>query len=220
MGGVPTKEEFEKWLRPRQALNLVAQYFFEFSHVPNAILGRLQGGAVQAAAVSSDAIKGSPVLIDNVLWSHLAMGNKPDWWDTGDVKVYRQGSQYRATFEGWFYGVRFEPTAINEIIAGRSKIVIKPTEATTAQLQPEVKTSAPKGASNVISASRAGRPRKDFWDDLIIATCRAIWLGDLKPQTQAEIERWMLDWASVNGHAISETSVKAPAKKVFNAFQD
>jgi hypothetical protein len=69
------------------------------------------------------------------------------------------------------------------------------------------------------AASKAGRPRKDFWDDLVIATMKAVWEGELQTSKQADVERWMLDWASRNGHAIGETSVKAPAKKILAAHE-
>ena len=212
MVGQPTIEEFEEWMTPRQALNFLAPYFSDFNLVPSAIMGRLQGGAVQAAALSSDISKEiSPVLISAVLWSYLSVRG-PDWWDTGDIKVYRTGNQHRATVDGWFFGINFEKTGVEAIAKGRSKIV-KPAAT------PKTEAPATKAPPPITAPSRAGRPRKEFWDDLIIATMKAIWDGDLQPQTYADVERWMLTWASDHDHKLSDTAVKEPAKKVFAAHQ-
>ena len=121
-----------------------------------------------------------------------------DWWETGDIRVSMPpgprdgGGIYR------HFDVRLDPADIAALLAGAP---------------PKLQLAPPP------SPSRAGRPRKDFWDDLVIATMKAVWEGDFQPASQAELERWMLDWAARNGHGIGETSVKAPAKKIWAAGQ-
>jgi hypothetical protein len=68
-------------------------------------------------------------------------------------------------------------------------------------------------------ANKGGRPRKEFWDDLLIAIFAQIYEGALTPKSQADLENAMLDWASAHGHQLGETSVKGPARKLFAAIR-
>lgn len=198
---LPTPQEFAHWLTPRAALMRVRSHFGDPAMAERTIDGRLKGGRIRAATlrVSSAALPGPGwiYVIPPNQWEHLAAGNT-DWWDTGDIQVSvppnpRDGGGIYRHFD-----VRFDPADIAVLLAG-------------APPRLQLATPAPP------AASRAGRPRKDFWDDLVIATMKAVWEGDLQPASQAELERWMLDWASRNGHAIGETSVKTPARKILAA---
>ncbi len=213
-----TLEEFEGWLTPRAALSLVDEYYNNPAVAARAIEGRLKGGQIRVGCVLLGA-GGPQVNFIPSIWKYFATGTT-DWWDTGDVRFYLP-SRYGSEREHRYYAIRFHPSDIATMVAGRSK----PAEPQPAPIARTVATLGPEkpGQNPVIlpPKSRARRPHKDFWDDLIIATCHAIWLGDLKPQTEAEIERWMLQWAQNNAEeGVSETSVKVPAKKVYDAFQD
>lgn len=196
---LPTPEEFAHWLTPRAALMRVRPHFDDPAVAERAIDGRLKGGRIRAATLRVPSGLPGPgwvYVIPPNQWEHLATDSM-DWWDTGDIRVSMPpgpregGGTYR------HFDVRLDPTDIAALLAGAP---------------PRLQLAAPPSAP-----SRAGRPRKDFWDDLVIATMKAVWEGDFAPANQAELERWMLDWASRNGHAIGETSVKAPAKKIWAA---
>lgn len=194
----PSSADFANWLTPRAALARAGAHFGDLGLAERAIDGRLKGGRIRAATlrVHSAALPGSGwiYLIPPNQWEHLATDNA-DWWDTGDIRVCVPagprdgGGAYR------HFDVRFDPADIAALLAGEL---------------PRLPLATP-------AASRAGRPRKDFWDDLVIATMKAVWEGELRPTRQAEVERWMLDWAARNDHAIGETSVKTPAKKIMAA---
>jgi hypothetical protein len=40
------------------------------------------------------------------------------------------------------------------------------------------------------------------------------------PKTQAEIAKFMQDWASDHGHELGETAAKVRGEKLFNALKD
>jgi len=67
--------------------------------------------------------------------------------------------------------------------------------------------------------SSGGRPPAAFWDDLWCAVWGDIYRGDFTPKRQADVERAMLDWASANGHELSESAVKARARRLFAELQ-
>jgi hypothetical protein len=163
-----------------------------------AIDGRLKGGRVRAATlrVHSAALPGPGwvYVIPPNQWEHLATDHA-DWWDTGDIRICLPPTPRDAGAVYRHFDVRFDPADVALLLAG-----------------PRLQLATPASAP-----SRAGRPRKDFWDDLVIATMKAVWEGGFQPRSQADVERWMLDWAARNGHEISETSVKAPAKKILTA---
>ncbi len=70
------------------------------------------------------------------------------------------------------------------------------------------------------ASKSGGRPPKEFWDDLWCAVWGKAFHGDLQPKRQADVERAMLEWAVINGHDVSESTVKPLARKMFAAMQD
>jgi hypothetical protein len=193
----PTPAEFAQWLTPRAALMRIGAHFGDAGMAERAIDGRLKGGRIRAATlrVHSAALPGPGwvYVIPPNQWEHLAIDHA-DWWDTGDIRICVPPGPRDAGAVYRHFDVRFDPVDVAALLAG-----------------------APPKLQLATSPSQAGRPRKDFWDDLVIATMKAVWEGSLQVTRQADVERWMLDWASRNGHAIGETSVKAPAKKILTA---
>ena len=62
-----------------------------------------------------------------------------------------------------------------------------------------------------------GRPRKDFWEPLLVAAGIAIYAG-FQPQRIADVERWMTDWLTVNGYEAGEVAIRQRARLLFNAY--
>jgi hypothetical protein len=67
--------------------------------------------------------------------------------------------------------------------------------------------------------SGAGRPTKAWWEDAIIAVMKRIWLGDLKPKRQADVQRALEEWIDANGHEAGDTPIKERARKIFLAHE-
>ena len=63
--------------------------------------------------------------------------------------------------------------------------------------------------------NRGGRPRKDWWDDLWCAVWGEVYRGDLKPKSQADIERAMMSWVIAREESVSESTLKPLARRMF-----
>jgi len=81
--------------------------------------------------------------------------------------------------------------------------------------------SAPAPASNQAGAQSAparnkgGRPKHEFWEDLLVAIAAHLYLGDLKPKNQADIERAMHQWITDHDYSAGETPIRERAQKLW-----
>jgi hypothetical protein len=50
--------------------------------------------------------------------------------------------------------------------------------------------------------------------------CRQLYVGDLKPKTQADIERAMHQWISDRNESAGETTIRERASKLWRAIRD
>ena len=156
-----TSGQLETWLKPRAALSIVQGSIPNIGTAAAMIVERLKGGKIIAGATSSSwGDSGKPtsaVLISAASWSRLSRGNS-DWWDTGDVRFFfparDRGEKSRT---GRFYGIRFNPTGIEEILRENPppKRVV-PTELTPAQaeiIKTALAAERPKAASGSMAYS-------------------------------------------------------------------
>ena len=67
-------------------------------------------------------------------------------------------------------------------------------------------------------ASVGGRPAADWWDDLWVEICRQLFVGDLKPTKQRDIETAMLQWLSDRGESPSTSTIRPRARKLWTAI--
>jgi hypothetical protein len=86
--------------------------------------------------------------------------------------------------------------------------------------------SAPLPASPSESAgqsqaprNKGGRPKHEFWEDLWVEIARQLYVGDLKPKTQADIEAAMHQWISDRGHEAGGTTVRDRARLLWRAIE-
>ncbi len=63
--------------------------------------------------------------------------------------------------------------------------------------------------------NRGGKPLADHWDRMWAAVAVMLYSGDLKPKTQADIERAMKDWLFANDFDVGDTAVRARARKLW-----
>lgn len=64
-----------------------------------------------------------------------------------------------------------------------------------------------------------GRPPADWWEDLLIDVCFQHFRGDLKPKTQADIERAMQEWITARGFEAASSTVRTRARKIWQAIK-
>ena len=68
--------------------------------------------------------------------------------------------------------------------------------------------------------SRKGRAPAIWWEDCLIAMFVAIYSNDLKLNKQADLEKAMADWISINGHSATDSTVRIRASKLWKALQN
>lgn len=78
---------------------------------------------------------------------------------------------------------------------------------------------SPKLASGVNSPPKGGRPIAQHWDDMWAATAVALFTGDLKPKSQADIEAAMLTWLETNGFSAANSTVRGRARRLWDRLQ-
>lgn len=68
-------------------------------------------------------------------------------------------------------------------------------------------------------AKKGGRPPAPFWDDMWAAIAIALFVGDLQPKTQADIEKAMADWLVSNGHSAGVSTVRGRARRLWDKIE-
>jgi hypothetical protein len=69
-----------------------------------------------------------------------------------------------------------------------------------------------------ISSGKSGRLPAEWWDDLWIEMCRSLYLGDLQPQKQADIEKAMSEWIASKGQSAAISTVRSRARKLWQVI--
>lgn len=162
-----------------------------------AVLDLARLGFVTGRAVLAEGISQSDWSLEAREW------DIPPWfWDghasTGGSEDWDKG-RFGAGFDGRdgvrhyvLDGVHFLRESLDALLPSSSQ----------AQLSPDVR-------------SKGGRPPAAFSDDLMCAIWGLINQGDLKPKSQADIERAILDWASRNDHELGATAARGKARKIY-----
>jgi hypothetical protein len=63
-----------------------------------------------------------------------------------------------------------------------------------------------------------GRPAATDWEAAAIEMARRFYIGDLKLEKVADVQRHLTDWLAAQDVHLSETTVRARAKRYFDAF--
>jgi hypothetical protein len=108
--------------------------------------------------------------------------------------------------------------SIVEASAIQASLDIKPNEDVAEDF---IARTAPELTAPLINVdpgpNKGGRPRKDFWEPVLVAAGIAIYAG-WQPGKIADAERWMADWLSARGHEASEVAIRERARALFNAY--
>ena len=66
---------------------------------------------------------------------------------------------------------------------------------------------------------KGGRRPAEFWDDMWAAIGAALYVGDLKPKAQADIERAMADWIVARGHEAASSTIRDRAHRLWDLIR-
>jgi hypothetical protein len=79
------------------------------------------------------------------------------------------------------------------------------------------KTATPIATNS--QKNKGGKPLASHWDQLWANIATQLYVGDLKPQSQADIERAMKDWFAVNDLDIGDTTIRGRARALWSKIQ-
>jgi hypothetical protein len=79
--------------------------------------------------------------------------------------------------------------------------------------------AAPVVAPSATSAAAGGRPPADWSEDLLIDVCFQHFRGDLKPKSQADVERAMQQWITDHGRDAADSTIRIRARKVWQTIK-
>lgn len=71
-------------------------------------------------------------------------------------------------------------------------------------------------ASIATLPKKGGRPPAEFWDDMWAAIATALYSGELKPKSQADVQRAMSEWIEGNGYSAADSTVKGRARRLWD----
>jgi hypothetical protein len=215
-------DDIADWYTPMEAC-AYASLCLGWDGASKAVWQLLAGGMIQAVASSSSrAIKDrgpitndKPSIIPKRIWTDFSESGS-DLWNGGYARFWvSKGDEHGTVYR--YFGIKFDPADVkSNLPPPRPDLVAQAAgTAAPAPAQNRIATSAPVAEP----VNKGGRPRKEWWDDFWIEVCRQIWIGDLQPKTQADLERAMIEW--VENHRsgeVGETTIKAAAKKLFKRW--
>tara|TARA_R110000868_G_scaffold202806_3_gene450641 strand:+ start:7484 stop:8596 length:1113 start_codon:yes stop_codon:yes gene_type:complete len=68
-------------------------------------------------------------------------------------------------------------------------------------------------------SNKVGRQAAEWWDDLWIEICRQLYVGDLKPKKQVDIELAMQNWVYAHGGSAAVSTIRERARKLWAEIQ-
>jgi len=212
-----TAEQFETWIRARDAYRQAKDAFG--SHAAYTIIGRLKTGLLTARAkhvfLEPDGTKsGFELLIPRELWATFESDHQylsqSTLWNTGEMEVHT----YRGRPQSFkFYDVRFDPDGVSEMLPPRP-VPPQPKPVVVTPTAPPIQQSA-----NTNSETKVGRPKHDYWEDLWADIAAQLFVGDLKPNRQADLEKAMLEWADRNGKDMAVGSARERARRLWKLIE-
>jgi hypothetical protein len=189
-------ESKEEWITAAEAARLLKPTFGTHE-AQMTICNRAHSGMIRARAqrfIMHDKTRDNCEIPKRFWWAegHQALTQN---WTAGDFETWTPDEKIRLQA----FGVSFLRAEIEKLIPAGAP------------------ASAQAPATPTVSAG--GRPPAEFWDELWIEIFRQIYLGELKPKTQADITNAMLTWIEHRGEKASESTVKPRARKLFQALQ-
>ncbi len=91
----------------------------------------------------------------------------------------------------------------------------KPAPSSRVEFASRLSKPAKAAAQN-----RGGMPLAKHWDSMWAAIAVQLYDGDLKPETQADIERAMSEWFAAQNIDVGETSVRNRARILWQSIQE
>lgn len=181
----------EEWISAYEAHRLVAEATNSRS-AGQKIIARAKDGLVVAKATRAVARGSRPnnAILPEKFWQGAEVSQD---WDIGDfARSDERGDTIRA------YGVSFARSGIMAMIGPALAGKGPPPE------QPQ--------------RNAGGSPPAAWWDALWIEICRQLYVGDLRPTKQSDIEKAMMDFLALGGVSPAVSTIRLRANKLWVAL--
>ena len=188
----------DEWIRAAEAVQLLKPVLKGTYSAQMRICARAHAGLIRARAdrfMMDERAEGNFDIPKEFWWAEGNAALKQDW-EAGDFSTWLKQTHHLRAF-----GVSFFRADIEKMILARA--VTAPASAVPIEPMP----------------AKGGRPPADWWEDLLIDVCFRIFRGDLKPKTQADIERAMQEWITERGCEAADSTVRIRARKVWTAIK-
>ena len=136
-------------------------------------------------------------------------------WRTGDFDTWVRGKDLPRVLRQSASEVHFEAFNVSFLRSDIEKLIPAiptPPVAPPATVSNEAAMSKPE-------RNKGGRPPRGFWEELWVEIARQLYIGDLKPKTQADIEAAMHQWISDQGHEAGGTTVRDRARMLWRVIE-
>ena len=201
--------KYQSWVEPAAALERAIKKYGTKPTATEALGNRLRDGLLLSVARNTRTKpRDTPeqanqyLILPANVWERVQGG----WlvqslWVTGQLDVWFDHGNTRFSC----HGVRFDPVGLDEFLGPAP---VAPAPAVASPPTPEL-----------VSKHGGGAPSKDFWPDLWIAIAAQLYLGDLKPKKQAELEEAMSAWATLKGKNVGESTIRRHAAKLWKIIE-
>ena len=181
------------WISSDDAMSW-AQETLGFMEAVHLISGRAHEGLIIARAERfrrGDQTQ-DDVDVPRAFWRGFGYSPLPQIWEVGDFQ-----SQLNDDVPSRAFGVVFRRSDLEKFLPTRKA-----------------------AATRTVTPLNSGRRPAPWWDDLWIEIARQLFVGDLKPDVQADIERAMSQWISDHGFSASPSTIRERARKLWAAIAD
>ena len=220
-------DEIASWYTPIEACRYAAK-IVGTKGAANAIWQRLVGGMIEAASTtSSKTVKDyspkpnpNPELIPCHFWKRFSSTGS-DIWGAGDARFYFPGGRHGGqsiTYQ--CFGIKLNPRDVHATLPSLPPAPLTKKPEQSVQSIPEGEPPQPVAPASTSKGNKGGRPPKEWWDDFWVGIFVKIYVGELQPKRQADLERAMADWVSAHGYDASEQTIRKAARKLFGALQE
>lgn len=96
----------------------------------------------------------------------------------------------------------------------------RPTKGDRAALRISTSPSAPLPAASPKPKNVGGAPLAEHWDAMWADIAVRLWIGDLKPKSQADVKQAMFDWFNTKEITIGDTAVTQRARHLWQKIQE
>lgn len=72
---------------------------------------------------------------------------------------------------------------------------------------------------SMTTRNKGGKPLAAHWDEMWADIAIQLWEGDLKPETQADIQRAMFDWFNSREIDVGETAIRTRARQLWLRYE-